>query len=158
MAIDPIWSCLCRTLQMQHSWHSQWLSCNSHVWPSLFFLSDVDLLGIISWMQKLYWKNDAFKSSTHFDHIKTHYYWSHASVRNCVIHFLNLSNDICNRSTPQGSFLRGPSPTSDLCELKASFIDQIGRVFLLVLIFSWQWLIIDKWSTTRCPKIVYIAT
>ncbi|KAJ2925371.1 hypothetical protein H1R20_g11664, partial [Candolleomyces eurysporus] len=31
------------------------------------------------WMRKLYWNSDAFKSSTNFDHIKTHYYWSHAS-------------------------------------------------------------------------------
>ncbi|KAF8069112.1 glutathione S-transferase [Lyophyllum atratum] len=29
------------------------------------------------WMQQLYWNNDAFKSTTDFDHIKTHYYWSH---------------------------------------------------------------------------------
>ncbi|KAG6912451.1 hypothetical protein DXG01_014458, partial [Tephrocybe rancida] len=29
------------------------------------------------WMQKLYWENDAFKSTTDFDHIKVHYYWSH---------------------------------------------------------------------------------
>jgi len=35
---------------------------------------------IHAWMQKLYWKSDAFKSSTRFDHIKTHYYWSHASI------------------------------------------------------------------------------
>ncbi|KAJ3570567.1 hypothetical protein NP233_g4314 [Leucocoprinus birnbaumii] len=28
------------------------------------------------WMRKLYWNNDAFKSSTDFDHIKTLYYWS----------------------------------------------------------------------------------
>ncbi|KAF8652406.1 hypothetical protein AX16_004434 [Volvariella volvacea WC 439] len=32
------------------------------------------------WVQKLYWNNDAFKSSTNFDHIKTHYYWSHKSI------------------------------------------------------------------------------
>jgi len=32
------------------------------------------------WLRKLYWKNDAFKSSTDFNHIKTHYYWSHASI------------------------------------------------------------------------------
>lgn len=33
------------------------------------------------WMKNLYWTNDAFKSSTNFEHIKTHYYWSHTSVR-----------------------------------------------------------------------------
>lgn len=31
VAIDSIRSCLCRTLQMQHSYHSRWLSCDSHV-------------------------------------------------------------------------------------------------------------------------------
>ncbi|KAG6825991.1 hypothetical protein H0H92_001572 [Tricholoma furcatifolium] len=30
------------------------------------------------WMQNLYWKNNAFKSTTDFDHIKVHYYWSHS--------------------------------------------------------------------------------
>ncbi|KAG6828771.1 hypothetical protein H0H87_000874 [Tephrocybe sp. NHM501043] len=29
------------------------------------------------WLRKLYWENDAFKSTTNFDHIKVHYYWSH---------------------------------------------------------------------------------
>jgi len=32
------------------------------------------------WMRQLYWNNDAFKSSTNFDHIKTHYYWSQTNV------------------------------------------------------------------------------
>ncbi|KAK7462802.1 S-glutathionyl-(chloro)hydroquinone reductase [Stygiomarasmius scandens] len=32
---------------------------------------------INEWCKKLYWNSDAFKSSTNFDHIKTHYYWSH---------------------------------------------------------------------------------
>lgn len=31
-------------------------------------------------MKGLYWKNPAFKDSTNFDHIKTHYFWSHAFV------------------------------------------------------------------------------
>lgn len=35
---------------------------------------------IHKWMQKLYWNNDAFQSSTNFQHIKTHYYWSHPSI------------------------------------------------------------------------------
>jgi len=35
---------------------------------------------IHKWMQKLYWNNDAFKDSTNFEHIKTHYYWSHISI------------------------------------------------------------------------------
>jgi len=32
------------------------------------------------WLRRLYWQNDAFKSTTNFDHIKTHYYWSHPHV------------------------------------------------------------------------------
>jgi putative glutathione S-transferase len=35
---------------------------------------------INSWMKKLYWNNSAFKDSTNFDHIKTHYFWSHPFV------------------------------------------------------------------------------
>jgi putative glutathione S-transferase len=35
---------------------------------------------IDKWMRNLYWNIDAFKSSTNFDHIKTHYYWSHTTV------------------------------------------------------------------------------
>jgi len=35
---------------------------------------------IHTWMQKLYWNNEAFRSSTNFDHIKTHYYWSHPFI------------------------------------------------------------------------------
>ncbi|KDQ50360.1 hypothetical protein JAAARDRAFT_142100 [Jaapia argillacea MUCL 33604] len=35
---------------------------------------------INKWMKKLYWTNHAFKDSTNFDHIKTHYYWSHPQV------------------------------------------------------------------------------
>lgn len=47
-------------------------------------LSHVCLLWLFSlsirWMQKLYWKNAAFKDTTNFDHIKTHYYWSQKMV------------------------------------------------------------------------------
>ncbi|KIJ55638.1 hypothetical protein M422DRAFT_152260, partial [Sphaerobolus stellatus SS14] len=32
------------------------------------------------WLKNLYWNNDAFKSTTDFDHIKTHYYWSHTMI------------------------------------------------------------------------------
>jgi len=32
------------------------------------------------WLRKLYWKNDAFSLTTNFDHIKTHYHWSHTSI------------------------------------------------------------------------------
>lgn len=36
------------------------------------------------WMKKLYWNNPAFKDSTDFDHIKTHYFWSHPFVSSLV--------------------------------------------------------------------------
>jgi putative glutathione S-transferase len=39
-----------------------------------------DYPNIHLWMRKLYWKNDAFQSATNFDHIKTHYYWSHPHI------------------------------------------------------------------------------
>ncbi|KZV89057.1 hypothetical protein EXIGLDRAFT_838786 [Exidia glandulosa HHB12029] len=32
------------------------------------------------WMKNLYWNNNAFQSTTNFDHIKTHYYWSHPHI------------------------------------------------------------------------------
>ncbi|GJJ14973.1 hypothetical protein Clacol_009243 [Clathrus columnatus] len=32
------------------------------------------------WLKNLYWNNDAFQSTTDFDHIKTHYYWSHTMI------------------------------------------------------------------------------
>ncbi|KAJ8082941.1 S-glutathionyl-(chloro)hydroquinone reductase [Marasmius tenuissimus] len=35
---------------------------------------------INAWMKNLYWTNSAFKDSTNFDHIKTHYYWSHPHI------------------------------------------------------------------------------
>ncbi|KAJ8082940.1 S-glutathionyl-(chloro)hydroquinone reductase [Marasmius tenuissimus] len=35
---------------------------------------------INKWQKKLYWNNSAFKESTDFDHIKTHYYWSHPNI------------------------------------------------------------------------------
>ncbi|KAL1746727.1 glutathione S-transferase [Schizophyllum fasciatum] len=35
---------------------------------------------INEWQKKLYWTNDAFRASTRFDHIKTHYYWSHPHI------------------------------------------------------------------------------
>ncbi|KAJ3998776.1 glutathione S-transferase [Lentinula boryana] len=35
---------------------------------------------IHKWMKDLYWKDPAFKDCTNFDHIKTHYYWSHPSI------------------------------------------------------------------------------
>ncbi|KAE9404642.1 glutathione S-transferase [Gymnopus androsaceus JB14] len=35
---------------------------------------------INKWMKNLYWNNAAFKDSTNFEHIKTHYYTAHAGV------------------------------------------------------------------------------
>ncbi|EIM92344.1 glutathione S-transferase [Stereum hirsutum FP-91666 SS1] len=32
------------------------------------------------WLRRLYWNNDAFKSTNNFEHIKTHYYWSHPFI------------------------------------------------------------------------------
>ncbi|TFK26574.1 glutathione S-transferase [Coprinopsis marcescibilis] len=32
------------------------------------------------WARKLYWNIPAFKDSTNFEHIKTHYYWSHTTI------------------------------------------------------------------------------
>lgn len=32
------------------------------------------------WLQNLYWKHPEFKDTTDFDHIKTHYYWSHPHI------------------------------------------------------------------------------
>ncbi|KAK7685560.1 hypothetical protein QCA50_011427 [Cerrena zonata] len=32
------------------------------------------------WMQKLYWNFPEFKDTCNFDHIKTHYYWSHPHI------------------------------------------------------------------------------
>ncbi|THH12710.1 hypothetical protein EW146_g7441 [Bondarzewia mesenterica] len=33
------------------------------------------------WLRRLYWQNYAFQSTTDFEHIKTHYYWSHPMAR-----------------------------------------------------------------------------
>ncbi|KAF8609422.1 glutathione S-transferase [Ceratobasidium sp. AG-I] len=32
------------------------------------------------WMKNLYWNVPAFKDTTNFEHIKTHYYWSHTQI------------------------------------------------------------------------------
>jgi putative glutathione S-transferase len=44
------------------------------------------------WLRKLYWNDDAFRSTTDFRHIKVHYYWSQTKVsssrctRGCASH------------------------------------------------------------------------
>ncbi|KAI0316226.1 glutathione S-transferase [Amylostereum chailletii] len=35
---------------------------------------------IHTWLRRLYWQNDAFQSTTDFEHIKTHYFWSHPTI------------------------------------------------------------------------------
>ncbi|KAG6807274.1 hypothetical protein H0H92_008162 [Tricholoma furcatifolium] len=40
---------------------------------------------IHQWMQKLYWENDAFQSTTDFDHIKVLYYGSDPSSNNGIV-------------------------------------------------------------------------
>lgn len=32
------------------------------------------------WLRKLYWNVPAFRDTCNFEHIKTHYYWSHTTV------------------------------------------------------------------------------
>ncbi|THH00104.1 hypothetical protein EW026_g2368 [Hermanssonia centrifuga] len=32
------------------------------------------------WMRKLYWNKPEFKDTCNFEHIKTHYYWSHTTI------------------------------------------------------------------------------
>lgn len=70
---------------MQHPNHSQRLS--QHPSARLFCprrlprsVCSLILILISSWMRRLYWQNDAFRSTTNFDHIKTHYFWSHPHV------------------------------------------------------------------------------
>ena len=72
------------------------------------------------WMQKLYWNNNAFKDSTNFEHIKTHYYWSHISV-STILHFcsplMHRVLFICDlRSTPHKWSLSALFPTLGHCK------------------------------------------
>ena len=59
-------------------------------------------------MQKLYWNSAAFKDSTNFEHIKTHYYWSHIAVSRLLhVHLLvdywrNVSQVNPTRIVPVG--------------------------------------------------------
>ena len=82
--VDPLWPGLCRSLQMQHSQHPWWVPQHPQVWLRILFCVETRLIWsfvcVCRWMRKLYWTNSAFKDSTNFDHIKTHYYWSHSMV------------------------------------------------------------------------------
>ncbi|KAF8320447.1 glutathione S-transferase [Clavulina sp. PMI_390] len=44
-----------------------------------------DYPSINRWMKNLYWNYPAFKDTTKFDHIKTHYYWSHPQINSTRI-------------------------------------------------------------------------
>jgi len=39
-----------------------------------------DYPNINRWVKNLYWNYSAFKDTTNFEHIKTHYYWSHLQI------------------------------------------------------------------------------
>jgi len=39
-----------------------------------------DYPNINKWLKNLYWNYPAFKDTTNFEHIKTHYYWSHPQI------------------------------------------------------------------------------
>ncbi|TIA87645.1 hypothetical protein E3P99_03056 [Wallemia hederae] len=47
-----------------------------------------------TWLKKLYWKNDAFKSTTHFEQIKFHYYNSHRQINGTGVVPLGPNPDI----------------------------------------------------------------
>ena len=76
------------------------------------------------WMQKLYWNNDAFKDSTNFEHIKTHFYWSHdtivssSSILHCRRALDGLLTDLWPRSTPRMSSLTDLFLTLGHCKNK----------------------------------------
>ena len=66
------------------------------------------------WMRELYWNNNAFKDSTNFEHIKTHYYWSHVTVSSNSSDSLALDGLLVHlwlRSTPRRSSLADLFPT-----------------------------------------------
>ena len=54
---------------------------NIHSYVSLLSTCVASTLIFFRWLRKLYWNFPAFHGTTNFDHIKTHYYWSHTSVR-----------------------------------------------------------------------------
>lgn len=58
-------------------------------------------------MRKLYWTSSAFKNSTNFDHIKTHYYWSHPMVDFLLSYPINICSFFLShcRSIRNESFL-----------------------------------------------------
>ncbi|KAG6377463.1 glutathione S-transferase [Boletus reticuloceps] len=55
-----------------------------------------------TWLRKLYWNNDAFRSSTDFEHIKVHYYWSQTKVTS-ILDTWGSSHSSRHRLTRHGS-------------------------------------------------------
>jgi len=53
-----------------------------------------DYPNINRWLKNLYWNNDSFKKTTNFEHIKVHYYWSHAQINPTKIVPLGPKYDI----------------------------------------------------------------
>lgn len=77
---------------MQPAYDSERVSCHPHV-RSPSPVTQVESLNYQSfrlslsrWLRKLYWNNDAFKSSTNFQHIRVHYYWSQTKVSSFLEH------------------------------------------------------------------------
>jgi putative glutathione S-transferase len=66
------------------------------------------------WLRKLYWNDDAFRSSTDFRHIKVHYYWSQTKVSSILERVGRLTHPP-HRSTRRASSPWGRRPTSSLC-------------------------------------------
>jgi putative glutathione S-transferase len=62
------------------------------------------------WMQKLYWNNDAFKDSTNFEHIKTHYYWSQISVSSILFFWPSMACSSVAQINPTKVVPLGPVP------------------------------------------------
>jgi hypothetical protein len=76
-------------------------------------------LSFSRWMRKLYWTSSAFKDSTNFDHIKTHYYWSHPMVKYTSLPVFILINSVSIRFRliRTESFLSVPNQTFCRCRV-----------------------------------------
>ena len=99
------------------------------------------------WMQKLYWNNDAFKDSTNFEHIKTHYYWSHVAVSS-ILHFhwpsmAAYCTHLWPRSTPPRSSLLDLFPTLGHCKNK-NFVNS-------------SWISVEHWHVSFPQQYVELA-
>ena len=54
------------------------------------------------WMRQLYWGNAAFKDTCNFEHIKTHYFWSHPFVSALCLRIRSKQLIFEDRLTPTG--------------------------------------------------------